>query len=271
VAVVIGQFLNTLTVGNFYILEFTLCFLTVPQFVKSLQTHPVIEQLLIVQNVSYHKVIIQLSQKILILIIKLPVMNQRVKGSPFGFNNLAFHHKAKNMILVFQLIVADRIVVAEVHFCQKFRARRVADAFLSKDLLPAEAGHIKQTGVIKFLYVMFQTSAHAPTSFFTLTFRNDSTADELRVLKGRFRIQIGKFTFCVELSSDPAKIQVIFKAFVEILLVQKVHPVIQVRQVFPLVQETEDKPVLGTVVKFIRKVKVAGKFNIVNAVQDMEL
>src|SRR5690606_23021129 len=148
------------------------------------------------------------------------------------------------------------VVVPEVHCCQQFRPRRVADAFLSKNLLPAETGHIKQTGVIKFLYVMFQTSAHAPTSFFTLTFRNDSTADELRVLKGRFRIQIGKITFSIEFTPYPAKIQVILKTFVEIVLVQEVHAVVQEGKVFPLTKETENETVLGAVVKFIREVKV---------------
>src|SRR5690606_23745182 len=199
---------------------------------------------------------IHLRKQVLPLIIELPVMNQCVQGSSFGFDDLAFHHKTKNMILVFQLSISDGIVVAEVIFCQEFRARRVTNAFLSKHFLPADTGHIKQAGVIKLLYVVFKTTAHAPTPFLTLKFRNDSTADELRVLKCGFGVQIGKITFCVELSSDPAKIQVILETFVEVLLVKEVHTVVQEGKVFPLIKETENETVLGTVVKFIREVKV---------------
>src|SRR5690606_20155178 len=139
-------------------------------FIKGLQRHSVAEKLLIVKNISDHKIIIQIGGQQIILIIKLPVMNECIQRGLFRFNELAFCYDSQNMIHIFHAVVSDGIIITEINSRQEMGSGGITDFFLNKKFFPAETRGIKKLGFIEFFLVMFHASADGPASFFSGVF-----------------------------------------------------------------------------------------------------
>lgn len=76
VIVVIGPFVNALSVCHFDVLEFALRLLTISKFIEKLEAHSVFEKLLVVQDIPHHKILILVICQTLVLVEELSVMEQ---------------------------------------------------------------------------------------------------------------------------------------------------------------------------------------------------